>query len=219
MTSIATLLRTVRKHFLNANKRSMETEVVQMKPEFFTNLAQLKSEFNSVDDHIEGLRPIVLSLIETMRSPSAGKEVIRTRLIRILKTIIKAFHQKRDELDQVNEGANAIFDALSKSFDENITRLKIILVRLLHEKTVVLKGQKALSESLRRAQRITILSQKLSILKQNQCHFIKVSNNHLYSSLQNRKSITSQIEEILQERFGALKTFFRQRKLRFKESK
>jgi hypothetical protein len=217
MTKIARLLRKARKQLVMAHKAALGTEFVEMKPEFVSTLSELRVEFTNTEDHMDGLRPIVASLLETMRSPVVGKNVIRARLIRILKSIIKSIHHKRDSLEQVNEAANAIFEALTKSFDENKTRVTKLLERLAHEKNLLTKRQASLNDSNKRAHRITVLTEKVHHVRHTQCRRTKVRNARLHVSLQKTKNIVAQIEEILQERFGALKTFFIQRKLRVGE--
>jgi hypothetical protein len=215
MTTVAKLLRRARKHLVLAHKAALGTEFVEMKAEFITTLSEIRVEFTNTEDHLDGLRPVVSSLLETMRSPvHVGKNVLRARIIRILKSIIKAIHHKRDILEQYNEAANAIFEALSKSFEENMTRVAKLLERLAHEKNLLVKRQSSLNDGRTRAHRINILSQKVSTIRSRQCHRISVRNARLHVRTQKIKNVVAQIEEILQERFGALKTFFIQRKMR-----
>ena len=72
----------------------------------------------------------------------------------------------------------------------------------------------ALNDSRTRAGRITVLSQQAEEIRNSQCHRIKVRNARLHVSNQKVKNLVAQIEAILQERFGALKSFFLERKMR-----
>ena len=214
LTNIAKLLKRARNHLVSAHKASLGTEFVEVKPEFLTSLSELRVEFTNTEDHLDGLRPIVSSLLETMRSPQVGKRVIRSRLIRIIKSVVKSIHSQRDVLEQQNESANALFEALLKNFSENQTRVTKLIERLAHEKSLLSKRQAALNDSRTRAGRITVLSQQAEEIRNSQCHRIKVRNARLHVSNQKVKNLVAQIEAILQERFGALKSFFLERKMR-----
>jgi hypothetical protein len=211
------LLKRARRHLVNAHKAAMGTEFVEISPEVITNLAELRVEFTNTEDHFDGLRPIIANLLQNMAAPVVGKNVLRSRLIRILRTIIKAIGKRRDLLEQQNEAANSVFEALLKSFAENNTRVQKLLERLSHEKNLLGRRQSALNDSYKRAQNITVLSQKARHIRRRQCRGVKVRNAKLHVRTQKVRNVVAQIEEILQERFGALKTFFVERKMKFED--
>jgi hypothetical protein len=211
------LLKRARRHLINAHKAAMGSEFVEISPEVITSLAELRVEFTNTEDHFDGLRPIIANLLQNMAAPVLGKNVLRSQLIRILRTIVKAISKRRDLLEQQNEGANSIFEALLKSFAENITRVKKLLERLSHEKNLLGKRQSSLNDSHKRAQGITALSQKAAHIRGAQCHRVKLRNARLHVAIQKIRNVVAQIEEILQERFGALKTFFVERKMKFED--
>jgi len=215
--TVIRLLKRARRHLVNAHKAALGTEFVEISPEVITSLAELRVEFTNTEDHFDGLRPIIANLLQNMASPVVGKNVLRSRLIRILRTIIKSIAKRRDLLEQQNEGANSIFEALLKSFAENNTRVQKLLERLSHEKNLLGRRQSALNDSYTRAQSITALSQKAAKIRGRQCHRVKVRNAKLHVATQKIRNVVAQIEEILQERFGALKTFFVERKMKFED--
>jgi len=216
MATVVKLLRKARRHLINEHKAAMGTEFVEIKPDTLTALAQLRVEFTNIEDNFDGLRPIISSLLQSCNTaPVVGKNVLRSRIIKLLKGIIKVIRKRRDLLEQQHEGADAIFEALLKSFDENKTRVSKLLERLAHEKNLLQKRQGALRDSLKRAHRITVLSHGAEGIRRKQCRRGKLRNARLKVSLQKVRNIVAQIEEILQERFGALRTFFTQRTMKF----
>jgi hypothetical protein len=216
-TAIIRLLKNARKQLINAHKAALGTEFVEVKPEVISALSELRVEFTNTEDHFDGLRPIIANLLQNMSNAVVGKNVLRSRLINLLKLIVRAVGQRRDLLEQQNEAANAIFEALLKTFNENITRVDKLLERLSHEKNLLSKRGLALTDSLARAQRITKLSVRAASTKNRQCHQIKVRNARLHVATQKIRNVVAQIEEMLQERFGALKTFFLERKMKFED--
>jgi len=218
MNLVIRLLRKARRHLINQHKAALGTEFVEVKPDFVSALSELRVEFTNMDDSFDGLRPIIANLIQSSATPAVvGKNVLRSRLIKLLKTIIKTIRKRRDLLEQFNEGADSLFEALLKSFDENKTRVTKLLERLAHEKDLLSKRQGALGDGLTRAHRITVLSQQALDIRAKQCRRVRVRNARLRVSLQKIRNIVAQIEEILQERFGKLKSFFIERRMRFDE--
>jgi len=76
------------------------------------------------------------------------------------------------------------------------------------------KRQGALVDSQNRAHNITVFSTTALHIRAQQCTDSKERNTKLLVSIQKSKNIVAQIEEILQERFGQLKGFFIERKMR-----
>jgi len=129
-----------------------------------------------------------------------------------LKNLIKVLHRSRDRQERRNEGAQAIYEALLKNFAENKTRCNKLEQRLVSERNVLTKRQVALNDALKRARKITGLSKQAFAIRQKQCRSSKRRNARLFVKLQKMKNIVAQIEEILQERFGNLKSYFIERK-------
>jgi len=220
MSLVVRLLRKARRHLINEHKAAMGSEFVEVKSEFITALSELRVEFTNTEDNFDGLRPIIANLLQSSAAPQVvGKNVLRSRLIRLLKGIIKVIRKRRDLLEQYNEAADAIFEALLKSFDENKTRVAKLLERLAHEKNLLDKRQGALKASRKRARRITVLAHAVESIRARQCHRVKVRAVRLRVSIQKIRNIVAQIEEILQERFGKLRSFFIQRKMKFEDKK
>jgi len=220
MGKVVRLLRKARRHLINEHKAAMGTEFVEVKSDFITALSELRVEFTNTEDNFDGLRPIIANLLQSSATPQVvGKNVLRSRLIKLLKGIIKVIRKRRDLLEQHNEAADSIFEALLKSFDENKTRVQKLLERLAHEKSLLDKRQGALKFSRKRAHRITKLSHLVEEIRHTDCHRYNVRNAKLRVSVQKVRNIVAQIEEILQERFGKLRTFFMERKMKFEEKK
>jgi len=216
MAKVIKILRKARRHLINQHKIAMGGEFVEVSSDFLTSFNEIRGQFANIDDHFDGLRPIISNLIQSSATPAVvGKNVLRSRLIKLLKAIIKNIRKRRDVLEQYHEGAESIFEALLKSFDENKTRVTKLLERLAHEKNLLDKRQGALKDALGRAHGITVLATAAEAIRSRACRRTVVRNARLRVSLQKIRNIVAQIEEILQERFGKLKTFFLERKVKF----
>jgi len=188
---------------------------IEVETEFVTGLSEIRVEFANTFDNINGLRPIISSLFQTMADTNkVGKEVIRSRLLRLLHEIINVLNKRKDDLEARSEGANAVFEALLKNCEENKTRVQKLQERLAGEKNSLNKRQGALTDSKNRAHNITHFSKIAFAVRSQQCSEMKERNAKLTVSIQKSKNIVAQIEEILQERFGQLKGFFIERKMK-----
>jgi len=212
MGRVIKLLRKARRQLINQHKVAMGTAFIEVGADFISSFTEMRAELGNIDDHLYGMRPIIESLIQTSATPSAvGKLILRSKIIKVLKSVIKAIRKRRDLLEQYDEGAKAIFDSLLKSFDENRTRISKLLERLAHEKGLLDKRQTDLTAAHKRAASITKLSGSVLSIRGRQCTGSKARDAKLRVRIQKVRNIVAQIEEILQERFGKLKTYFLER--------
>lgn len=212
---ILALIASGRRLLKAAHKTAAGHAFIQIKGEFITGLSEIRVDFANTFDNINGLRPIIASLFQTMADPNnVGKEVIRSKLIRLLHEVAKALRHRRDDLEARLEGADAVFEALLKNIAENKTRVQKLQERLSGERNSLDKRQGALADSRTRAHNITHFSHVALQIRGQQCALAKERNTRVMVSIQKIKNIVAQIEEILQERFGQLKGFFIERKLR-----
>jgi len=209
---IVTNLRRGKRILVNAQRAASGQVFIELKGEDVTALSEIRVDFASNNDELDGLRPIITSLLQTMSEvPQISKADVRRRVIRILRNIIKVLHRVRERIETESESAHAIFEALIKNFEENKTRCQKLQQRLVNERKVLVRRQVALNDSRRRARRITKLSKNTFRIRHRQCVGGKRRNVRLHVRLQKMKNIVAQVEEILQERFGRLKSYFIQR--------
>jgi uncharacterized coiled-coil protein SlyX len=218
VNKIIALIHNARKLLKAAHKIAAGHAFIELKGEFVTGLSELRVDFANTFDNIDGLRPIISSLLQTMADPAnVGKEVIRSRLMKLLKEIVKILNKRKDDLEARNEGADAVFEALLKNIAENKTRVQKLQERLGGERNSLNQRQGALSDSRTRAHNITSFSQMALQIRAQQCTSSKERNTRLIVSIQKSKNIVAQVDEILQERFGQLKGFFLERKMKLKD--
>jgi len=188
---------------------------IELKDEFFKSLSELRVEFANTNDTQDGLKPIISSLLETLAEPNhAGKAQVRGRVIKILKGIGKLLRGSLEFIDTLIEGSNAYFDALLRNLEENKTRVQKLQQRLSNESTSLEARRQALGDGLTRASNITALSGNALRERRMQCRNIQMRHAHLKVSTQKIRNIVAQLEEILSERFGNLKSYFIERKMK-----
>jgi len=217
---VITLCRNAKKLLKNLHKAANGGQAfVEIKGGFITGLSEIRVDFANTFDNVNGLRPIISSLLQTMADGNKITEgIVRSRLLRLLHEVIKVLNKRKDDIDARSEGAKAFFEALLKNIDENKTRVQKLQERLNGEKNSLQKRQGALSDSKNRAHNITHFSRIALQVRGEQCHASKERNNKLIVSIQKNKNIVAQIEEMLSEsRFGQLKGFFLERKMKLKE--
>jgi len=188
---------------------------IELKDEFFKSLSELRVEFANTNDTQDGLKPIISSLLETLAEPNhAGKAQVRGRVIKILKGIGKLLRGSLEFIDTLIEGSNAYFDALLRNLEENKTRVQKLQQRLVNESSSLEARRQALGDGLTRASNITVLSGNALRERRMQCRNIQLRHAHLKVSTQKVRNIVAQLEEILAERFGNLKSYFIERKMK-----
>jgi hypothetical protein len=180
--------------------------------QFFTNLNEIRVDFEGNFVNLEGFRPVIVKLLELMSNASAvNKPLVRRKLRSILRKISNQVRERVDDLKAVNERQNAIFGAIIESYRENLLRIKKLLERLVGENSHLQKRAAALGSSNKQSRQITIVSQNIFTTRKRQCINYAERISRISVAIQRTRSIVAQIGEILSERFGALKSYFVQR--------
>jgi hypothetical protein len=215
INKIIGLVRGGKRLITNAHKAAAGQAFIQVSSGYITGLSELRVEFANTFDNLNGLRPIISSLLQTMADPNnAGKDVIRTRVIKLLHEINKSLNKSKDSVEAHLEGGHAVFEALLKNIAENKIRVQKLQERLDTERNSLTKRQGALTDSQTRAHNISTFSKTALKIRGEQCTLSRERSTRLMISVQKQKNIVAQIEEILQERFGQLKGFFLERKMK-----
>jgi len=117
INKIIGLVRGGKRLITNAHKAAAGQSFIQVSSNYITGLSELRVEFANTFDNLNGLRPIIASLLHTMADPNnAGKDVIRTRVIKLLHEINKSLNKSKDTLEAQLEGGQAVFEALLKKY-------------------------------------------------------------------------------------------------------
>jgi len=193
--------------------RSLEEQasLVQLNEgsQYFTNLNEVRVDFEGNSVNLEGFRPIITKLLELMsKSEAVSKPLVRRKLRDVLRKISRQIRERRNEIKAINERQNAIFSALIESYKENLLRIKKLLERLNKEADHLHKRGVELKDSNAQARKITNVSKDIFTTRKRQCIAYAERIAKIYVAIQRKRNIVAQIGEILAERFGALKTFF-----------
>jgi len=191
--------------------------------QYFTNLNEIRVDFEGNYVNLEGFRPIIVKLLELMsKTDAVNKPLVRSKLRAVLKKISRQIRERRDEIKAVNERQDAIFTAIIESYRENLLRIKKLLERLNKENEHLQKRKTELVDSSNVAKQIVTLSKAVFTTRKRQCLNYAERVARTSVALQRTRNIVAQVAEILSERFGALKSYFVQRDqslLQLKEQK
>jgi Fe-S cluster biosynthesis and repair protein YggX len=198
------------------NLRSLDEQgaLVQLSEnsQFFTNLNEIRVDFEGNFVNLEGFRPVIIKLFELMSNAAAvNKPLVRRKLISVLTKISRQVRERRNEIKAINERQNAIFGAIIESYRENLLRINKLLTRLNHENSHLSKRGVTLKDSNGQARAITNLSKNIFTTRKRQCISYAERVSKISVAIQRTRNIVAQIAEILSERFGALKSYFVQR--------
>lgn len=182
---------------------------------YFTNLNEIRVTFESTSVELQGFRPLVTKLLQLMAKPEAvNKEEVRVKLLALFKKISGEIQNIRDEVEANKARQDAIFSAILESYKENVIRINKLLERLNQEHKAVVEDAVTLAESAKDAIEITKVSRAIFTSRKSQCINYIENITHLATEIQKTRSIVAQLNEILEERFGKLKSYFLQRDMK-----
>jgi hypothetical protein len=205
-------LRRARKNLRMLDEQGAAMVQVSEGSQFFTNLNEIRVDFEGNYVNLEGFRPVIVKLLELMSNASAvNKPLVRRKLRSILSKIARQVRERRNEIKAINERQNAIFGAIIESYRENLLRIKKLLERLNGENTHLQKRGVTLKDSSSQSRQISIVSKNIFTTRKRQCISYAERVSRISVAIQRTRNIVAQIGEILSERFGALKSYFVQR--------
>jgi len=184
---------------------------------YFTNLNEIRVTFESTFVELEGFRPVITKLLELMAKPSAvNKETVRIKLMTLFKKIRVQLKQMQDEVEASRAMQDAIFTAILESYKENIARIDKLLVRLNKENKELLERGTDLKAAKTDSTLITSLSKDIFRFRKSDCIEIAERVTKLAVEIEKRRNIVAQIAEILETKFGKLKSYFLEREIELK---
>jgi len=179
---------------------------------FFSDVTEMKNDFESNLVELEGLRPVISKLLQLMSKSSAvNKQEVRRKLRGLFKKIIRQVRNMRDDFSAVAERQDAIFGAIIESYKENLLRIGKLLDRLKKDMNGLTKKKAALADSNKNSVNITAMAKGVFTTRKNQCIAYAERVARISVGIQKVRNIVAQIAEILTERFGAIKSYFIQR--------
>ena len=191
-----------------------ETSFVQMNEnsQYFTNLNEIRVDFEGNFVNLEGFRPVIVKLLELMSNAKAiDKPLVRKKLRRVLDKIRVQIGHRSDEIKAINERQNSIFGAILESYKENLLRIRKLLERLNKENNHLNIRGAALKTSQLTSRAISKESRNIFTSRKRQCRNYADRVAQISVAMIRTRNIVAQIGEILSERFGALRSYFIQR--------
>jgi len=184
--------------------------------QYFTNLNEIRVNFENTNVELQGFRPVITKLLELMsRSSAVNQEEVRKKLIGLFHKIAAEIENMENEVEANKARQDSIFNAILESYKENLLRVDKILERLNKEQAEVSKRQTDLTAASSDSLVITKLSSDIFTSRKKQCYEYFEGITRLGVEATRTRNVVAQISEILEERFGNLKSYFIQRSTSF----
>jgi len=212
LNKIIGLLKKARKHLKDLHSNEQSLVELNSNHKYFTGLSEIKSNFQNSQVNLEGFRPVITKLLQIMQKPNAVSQgVVRERLISLFKKIASQLAHRRDEIELVRERQNAIFTSVLESYKENLAKLSKLLERLSKEKSELSSREKSLVDSRNTAANVVRLSKEVYVAVKTTCLDEVKRISELNVSYHKTLSVVATLNELLTEKFGALKFYFIQK--------
>lgn len=180
--------------------------------QYFTNLNEIRVNFESTFVELQGFRPLITKLLQLMANTQAvNKEEVRTKLLALFKKIKGEIQNMSDEVEASKARQDAIFNALLEGYKENLTRIAKLLERLNKENTDLASDSVTLIASSKDSSAITSVAKDIFTTRKRECMNYIEAITKLAVEVERTRNIVAQLGEVLEERFGKLKTYFMQR--------
>jgi hypothetical protein len=198
---------------LHSLKPHMHMEALVEIPESYTiTLSEIQNEFDSTYDNLDGLRPVINSLLEVIRSPSKiRQQSVRAKLRNLIFHLTEALNDKLNEFEEENEHQEGLFSALAGVFTNSVNRASTVVehinkssARAAKKLTWVTRAEKSAHDLVRSAQGI-------ARMRSAECrHFFLFLHGERARAARILGNISS-LQEVIADRWSSVHSFFLQK--------
>jgi len=209
MHKVIEMLHRASKHLQELKEHYKNAALIQLPESYGDALSEIKSQFEETFDNLDGLRPLISSLLEIMRQANhLNKPQVRKHIRNIIRHLIARFSDKINDLDEEHEHQIGLFDALDKLFGDAIDRgeksekaIKDALERVEKKVDILKTGVAGIKSLVKSAKNVIDLRYK-------ECR--RLHGSHVAQNVRAEKilSVVSELQEVIGERWKNLNTFF-----------
>jgi len=217
LDKVRDLLSKAKLQLRNVNVTAAKGSFLQLSEnsEYFTNLNEIRVNFENTFVELQGFRPIITKLFQLMaKTEAVNKLEVRNQLTGLFKKIRRELLNIIDEVQANRAQQDAIFHNILESFKENLVRIEKLLERLNLEKSDLTKDAADISVSVKDSTEITHLSKEIFNDRKAECATFAEAAARLNVQVSQTRSIVAQITEIMTERFSNLKSYFIERDIK-----
>jgi uncharacterized protein (UPF0335 family) len=212
LSKVQELLSKARSQLRSLNENSSSFLQLTENSEYFTNLNEIRVNFENTFVELQGFRPLITKLFQLMANgDNMNKADVRNKLIALFSKISSELNNMSDEIEANRAKQDSIFSSLIESYKENLLRIEKILERLNKENHDLSQYAGEVTTSTKEAVQITTAAKEIFRLRKNECIHFAETISRIAVEISHTRSIVSQINELMTEQFGNLKSYFIQR--------
>jgi len=211
LSKVQDLLSKARTQLRNLNNNSTSTSFLQLNEnsEYFTNLNEIRVNFENTFVELQGFRPLITKLFQLMgNGDNMNKADVRNKLLALFLKISKELNNIADEIEANRAKQDSIFSSLIESYKENLIRIEKLLERLNQENKDLAHDAADLTVSNKEAVQITTAAKEIFRLRKKECLEYAENIARIAVEISHTRSVVSQIQELMTEEFGNMKSYF-----------
>jgi len=194
----AVSLESLKKHY-------KEAALVELPQSYGTSLSEISSEFESTFDNLDGLRPVIVNLLEIARSPvHLNKHQVRAHIRNLIRHIIESLNDKLNEFEEENEHQVGLFEALVKLFDDAKSSGSKVVKAFESSLKRASKKIMFLSVGVKGIDQLVQAAYRVGQLRSKECRRHKDTHHRKDVRAERILGIVSQLQEVISDRWSTL---------------
>ena len=185
---------------------------VELPETYSASLSEIKHEFSSTFDNLDGLRPLIADLLQVISSAEALKDKSARQKIReFLYHLTERLEDKLAALEEQNEHQEGLFTSLSTMFGDAVKRANGVLTQL--EKGIKIGQTKInyLKQGELSANALAKSAHSIVLMKKQECGAFVAFLSHERIRHQKILDVISELQGVIADRWGVLNSFFVQK--------
>lgn len=185
--------------------------LIQLPSSYTTSFTEIKSEFENTFDNLEGLRPVISSLLEIMNTAAHVSHAQARHSIRsLLRHLRERLQDRLSELEEENEHQIGLYDQLVKLFDDAVKRSSIVVKNLTE---AVQRNSKVIANLAKGVNGAHLLAESARVvvdLRAQECRGYVRDNQRADIRTKAVLDVVSNLQDVLADRWSTLHGFFLQ---------
>lgn len=208
----AALISQVRAHVRRLHKNHRKAALIELPETYNTAMTEIAAQFDSTQDNLEGLRPVIQNLLEIVRkSGHLASKPSRVHVRRILRRLGHWLHARVHLFSEENHHQVGLYDELTHLFNDAMNRQSSLIKGLAREAKITAHKLQWMGESVKGAAWMASHAHEIVRLMKQECHTLNRTLKKVRHDSHRVLTMVGQVQEVIADRWNTLKSYFIER--------
>jgi len=206
------IINRVRTHIRSLHRAHTNAALVELPGDYVQAMTEITTEFQNIGDGLFGVKPVLSNLLQVISNKKHLYNKSTRRQIRFLIANVSEFlHDLSYKFQEEQEHEENLFGEIKNMFNDGIVATKRVVDQMKIGRKAAITKVAWLESAVKEGDHITIMAKNIVDVKRKECKHVGSTVSLLKSRNIRFLRVLSQLQEVLNNRFGELRSFFIQK--------